>query len=121
MSALRVLLFGIVAVALIATSESVLPLSATRLDILLHAASGAALFTALVWLFAQGLQTGPGWALAWLFLVWVPYVNVVLASIFARRHWKQGARAPSYLALAGVLGQLALVLRLASSVSAALV
>ncbi len=121
MSALRVLVFGLVAVALVATSDAVLPFSATRLDILLHATSGAALFTALVWYFAQGLRSGPGWALAWLLLVWIPYVNVILAAIFARRHWNQGARAPTYLALAGVLGQLALLARLAASSDAALV
>jgi hypothetical protein len=114
-SELRVLLFGLVTIVLIATSEAVLPLSATRLDVLLHATSGAALFTALAWLFAQGLHAGPRWALAWLLLVWIPYVNVVLASIFARRYWTQGARAPTYLALAGVLGQIALLARLAAS------
>ena len=34
--------------------------------------------------------------------IWIPYVNFVVASIYARRYWSEGARAPALLALAGM-------------------
>ena len=69
--------------------------------LLLFAASGAALIVAGIWLLVLGLRSGPGWAVAWCVGIWIPYINLVLAGIYARRYWDDGARAPALLGVAG--------------------
>lgn len=76
-----------------------------RPGLLLFAAGGGAVGTALLWLLCLGLRRGPGWAAAWLVGVWIPYVNLLLATAFARRYWHEGARAPGLLGLAGGAAQ----------------
>jgi hypothetical protein len=100
--ALLVLAFGA------ATTGSILFFAPGTLgdgDLLLLAASLGALATAALWLWAVALRSGSRWGLALGLLLWVPYVNFVAASMFARRYWHRGARAPALLALAGMLGQ----------------
>jgi hypothetical protein len=74
-------------------------------DLLLLAVSLGALATAALWLWAVALRSQSRWGLALALLLWVPYVNFVAASMFARRYWDRGARAPALLALAGMVGQ----------------
>ncbi len=104
---LLILVFGLVTSALIRGFDfPALP----RLDLLGLAAGSAALLTALVWFFALGLQRSPLWGLAFL----VPYVNLMAASYYARWYWKEGARAPALLALAGMVVQTIASLRVLS-------
>ena len=51
----------------------------------------------------------------------VPYLNLILATAFARRYWRQGARAPSLLGLMGLLGQTVFSVRLLFPVGPVLV
>ena len=39
-------------------------------------------------------------------------MNFVVGSIFARRYWSEGARAPALLAIAGMVGQTLATLRM---------
>ena len=85
-----------------------------RFDLLILALSTAAVLTSLVWFFLlgvhsyrQGSRRHGLWALAFL----VPYVNLIAASYYARLYWKQGARAPALLAIAGILAQAAISIR----------
>jgi len=80
-------------------------------DLLLLALSLGALVTAALWLWALALRSGSRWGLALGILLWVPYVNFVAASMFARRYWDRGARAPALLALAGMVGQTIVTVR----------
>ncbi len=73
----------------------------SRLDLLVLAAGNGALITAMVWFFVLGARRSALWGVAML----VPYVNFIAASSFARRHWREGARAPALLAIAGMLLQ----------------
>jgi hypothetical protein len=89
------------------------------LDLLVLSASLAALATAGLWLWILAAQLSRGWGFAFALTLWIPYVNFVVASLFARRYWNQGARAPALLALLGMLGQAVATLRaLATSVTA---
>lgn len=81
-------------------------------DLLLLSASLGALATAGLWLWILAARTSRNWALAFALGIWIPYVNFVIASIFARRHWSAGARAPALLAIAGMVGQTIATLRM---------
>lgn len=81
-------------------------------DLLLLSGSLAALVTAGLWLWIIAASHSRGWSLAFALTFWIPYVNFVVASLFARRYWSQGARAPGLLALAGIVGQTIASLRL---------
>jgi len=74
-------------------------------DLLLLAVSLGALGTAAVWLWTVAARNRSRWSLALAILLWIPYVNFVAASLFARRYWTRGARAPALLALCGMVGQ----------------
>jgi len=76
-----------------------------RLDLLLFATSAGALVSAFLWLFLIALEISRRWAFVMLAGFWIPYLNFVLASIFARRYWERGARGPAWLGLLGLLGQ----------------
>jgi hypothetical protein len=103
--AVLMLLFGGVTVGLIRTFDAP---AIGRLDLLLNASSLAMLATALVWFFLLALRRGALW---WLGML-VPYVNLLVASSFARRYWSDGARAPALLALLGMLLQTLVAVRL---------
>jgi hypothetical protein len=107
------LAFGAITSGLILWGGDVLPQGSGRAVLLLFASSLAALLTALLWLAWLGLRQGGGWALVWAIGIWIPYVNLVIASVYARRYWSAGARAPALLALAGLIGQTILALLLA--------
>ncbi len=83
-----------------------------RLDLLLLASSLGAVLTAGLWITLLGLRRSTGWALALCGAIWIPYVNFVIASIYARRYWSEGARTPALLAIAGMIGQTLASLRL---------
>jgi hypothetical protein len=74
-------------------------------DVLLMSASLGALVTAGLWLWILAARCSRNWGLAFALTIWIPYVNFVVASIFARRYWNQGARAPALLGLAAMVGQ----------------
>jgi len=74
-------------------------------DLLLLSASLGALATAGLWLWILAGRISRGWALAFALGIWIPYVNFVIGSLFARRYWNVGARAPALLAIAGMVGQ----------------
>lgn len=76
-----------------------------RADLLLFAGSFGAIVTALAWILMLALARSRAWAITMALGVWIPYVNLILASVFARRYWGQGGRTPALLGLAGVLGQ----------------
>ena len=99
------LLFGLVTAGLLEVLGARFGLLMSTLTLLLLAASGSALLVAGLWLLILGVRSGPGWALALGVGIWIPYVNFVLASVFARRYWHAGARTPGLLALAGIFGQ----------------
>jgi len=89
------------------------------LDLVALAASFGAIVTAGLWLWILAARLSRGWGIAFALTLWVPYVNFVVASVFARRYWNQGARAPALLALAGIAGQTFATLRaVASSITA---
>lgn len=77
----------------------------SAIDLLLLAASLGALATAGLWLWILAARTSRNWALAFALGIWIPYVNFVIASLFARRYWAQGTRAPALLGIAGMVGQ----------------
>jgi hypothetical protein len=107
--AFLILAFGAVTSGLIvalATDER------SAIDLLLLSASLGALATAGLWLWILATRHGTGWAVAFSLAIWIPYVNFVVASIFARRYWSEGARAPALLALAGIFGQTLATLRM---------
>jgi hypothetical protein len=81
-------------------------------DLLLLSASWGALITAGLWLWILALRRSTRWAVGFSLAIWIPYVNFVVASIFARRYWSEGARAPALLAIAGMLGQTLATLRM---------
>jgi hypothetical protein len=81
-------------------------------DLLLLSASLGALVTAALWLWFIAAHHSRGWSYAFALTIWIPYVNFVVASVFARRYWSRGARAPALLALAGMAGQTLAALRM---------
>jgi len=81
-------------------------------DVLLMSTSLGALVTSGLWLWLVAARHSRGWTLAFTLTFWIPYVNFVVASLFARRYWAKGARAPALLAIAGMAGQTLATLRL---------
>jgi len=65
-----------------------------------------------VWIAWLALRRGRGWACAMALGIWIPYVNLVIATRYARRHWHDDAAAPGWLAIGGMVAQLAVSLRL---------
>jgi hypothetical protein len=107
--AFLILAFGAVTSGLIvglATDER------SAVDLLLLSASLGALATAGLWLWILATRRGTAWAVGFSLAIWIPYVNFVVGSIFARRYWSEGARAPALLALAGMFGQTLATLRM---------
>ncbi len=100
--ALLLLLFGAATVGVI---ELAADMSVGRPDLLLFAVSLGAIVTALAWVLILAIARSMAWALVMGVGVWVPYVNLVLASVYVRRYWSRGGRAPALLGLAGFLGQ----------------
>jgi hypothetical protein len=70
---------------------------ARPLDLLLLAASLGALLTAGIWLWILAARRSFGWGLL--------FLNFVVASVYARRYWAEGARKPALLALAAIFAQ----------------
>jgi hypothetical protein len=103
--ALLILGFGVTTAAAISVSDLLLPPGASRLTILLFAAGAGAIITALFWMLALGVQRSPAWAAVWLIGIWIPYVNLVLGSLYARRYWNDGGRGPGLLGIAGMVAQ----------------
>jgi len=81
------------------------------IDLLLLSASLGALVTAALWLWFVAAHHSRGWSWAFALTIWIPYVNFLVASVFARRYWDRGARAPALLAIAGMAGQTLAALR----------
>jgi len=81
-------------------------------DVLLMSASLGTLVTAGLWLWLVAARLSRNWAVAFALTFWIPYVNFVVASLFARRYWEKGARAPALLAILGMIGQTLATLRL---------
>jgi len=81
-------------------------------DLLLLCASLGALVTAGIWLWIVAASHSRRWGLTFACTIWIPYVNFLVASWFARRYWSAGARAPALLAIAGMFGQSLATLRL---------
>jgi len=81
-------------------------------DLLLLSASWGALVTSGLWLWILAVRRSTRWAVGFSLAILIPYVNFVVASIFARRYWSEGARAPALLAIAGMFGQSLATLRL---------
>jgi hypothetical protein len=108
--ALLALLFGacasILIQALAASGE------ASRFQVLLMATSLSALLTSLLWIALLAAQRSRAWALAIYLGIWIPYVNLLIAALFARRYWSQGARRPALLGLAALVCQLAVSLQM---------
>ena len=106
--ALLVLAFaGLTALGIRALDQPALP----RMELLLGSASLAALVTALLWVVALGIRRGGAWA--WLLALgaWVPYVNLVLVSVYVRRFWSEDGRGPGWLVGVSLVLQVALSLR----------
>ena len=82
------------------------------LDLLLLAASLGGLFTAGLWLWILATRRSLGWGIGFGVALLIPYVNFVVASVYARRYWKEGARAPALLALVAMVGETVASLRL---------
>lgn len=72
----------------------------------------AALVTAGVWILLLAIRRSPGWGTVVGLTLWVPYLNLIVASVYARRFWHEGANRPAWLAIAGMLGQTWISLRL---------
>lgn len=87
-------------------------LGARPFDLLLLAASLGAMITAGLWLWILAAQRSLGWGLAFTALVWVPYLNFVIASVYARRFWSEGARTPALMALAAMVVETIATLRI---------
>ncbi len=72
-----------------------------RVDLLLFSASLGAILTSLVWLALLALRRSRSWAVALWLGIWIPYLNLLIAAGFARRYWRDGARAPAMVAIGG--------------------
>jgi hypothetical protein len=106
------LALGLLTAAALRLLAPTLPPETPRADLLLLAASFAALWTALGWLACQGALRSTRWAVAWGICFWLPYANLVIASIYARRYWGDGARTPALLGIAAMVGQTVATLRM---------
>jgi hypothetical protein len=106
--AVLLLAFGASTSALIATFGGA---GAHPFDLLLLGASLGALVTAGLWLWILAAKRSLGWGVTFTATFWVPYVNLVVASVYARRYWSEGARTPALLAIAGMVGQTIATLR----------
>jgi hypothetical protein len=115
------LALGLLTAATVRLIGPSLPAGIGRLDLLLLAASLSGMWTALAWLACQGAARSTGWAVTWGACIWIPYLNLVIASLYARRYWRDGARTPSLLGIAAILGQTAASLRLLEPVLPTLV
>ncbi len=80
-------------------------LGARPFDLLLLGASLGALITAALWLWILASRRSLGWGLLFTAVLLIPYVNFVVASVYARRYWREGARAPALLALVAMVGE----------------
>jgi hypothetical protein len=80
-------------------------LGARPLDLLLLGASLGALVTAGLWLWILATRRSLGWGVAFSVALLIPYVNFVVASVYARRYWSEGGRAPALLALLAMVGE----------------
>jgi hypothetical protein len=108
----RVLLILVFAVTTVLVIELASGPGVSRADLLLLATSSGTVVAALFWLFLLALGSSRTWLWVMGLGIWVPYVNLVLASVFARRHWDTGARTPALLGIAGLTGQTLASLRL---------
>jgi len=98
--AVLLLAFGVATSGLIAGFAE---LGARPVDLMLLSASLGALITAGLWLWLLAAQRSLGWGLVFTAAILVPYVNFVVASVYARRYWREGARTPALLALAAMV------------------
>lgn len=89
-------------------------LGARPLDILLLAASLGAMLTAGLWLWILALRRSLAWGLLFTVALPIPYLNFVVASVYARRYWVDGARRPALLAVAAMVVQTVASLRVFS-------
>ena len=80
-------------------------LGARSLDLLLLGASLGALVTAGLWLWILATRRSLGWGVVFSVALLIPYVNFVVASVYARRYWSEGGRAPALLALVAMVGE----------------
>jgi hypothetical protein len=80
-------------------------LGARPIDLLLLGASLGALLTAALWLWILASRRSLGWGLLFTAALLIPYVNLVVASVYARRYWREGARTPALLALVAMVGE----------------
>lgn len=80
-------------------------LGARPFDLLLLGASLGALITAALWLWILASRRSLGWGLLFTAALLIPYVNFVVASVYARRYWREGARAPALLAFVAMIGE----------------
>ena len=100
--------FGVATSLVIVAMDEV---GARPFDLLLLAASLGALLTAALWLWILASRRSVGWAIVFSVALLVPYVNFVVASVYARRYWREGARAPALLALVAMVGETVASLR----------
>ena len=107
--ALLLLAFGVSTALLIIALGGA---GARTLDLLLLGASLGALLTAGLWLWILAARRSFGWGLLFTATALIPYVNFVVASVYARRYWAEGARKPGLLALAAIVVQTIASLRL---------
>lgn len=107
--ALLILLFGVATTGIV---RLVAGPGVSRLDLLLFAASSGAVVTTIGWVLMLALRRGRAWGLAMLLGAWVPYLNLVLSSIYVRRYWREDGRGPGLLGMVGLLGQTLASLRL---------
>ena len=77
----------------------------SRFDLLLWGGSLGALLTAGAWIIGLGVRRSRGWAIAMVAGMWIPYINFVIASIYARRYWHEDARSPGLIALSALVVQ----------------
>jgi hypothetical protein len=85
------------------------------LDLVSLAGSLALLVTAGLWLWILAARLSRGWSIAFALTFFIPYANFVVASVFARRYWNQGARTPALLAMAAIVVQAIATLRVFGS------
>lgn len=86
-------------------------LGARPFDLLLLSASLGALVTSGLWLWILAARRSLGWGLLFTAIFWVPYLNFVVASLYARRFWSEGARAPALVAMVAMVVETVATLR----------